>query len=98
MSTCINRRVIIFSYFQVSKGDVLSTARLAGIMAAKQTSNLIPLCHNINITSIDIDCKLCNNHELPPSYQELAYYDDTESNGSIVKKSGSEFTIKSEFK
>lgn len=31
----------------LAKGDVLSTARLAGIMAAKQTSNLIPLCHSL---------------------------------------------------
>ena len=37
------------------KGDVLNTARLAGINAAKQTSNLIPLAHNISITSVDID-------------------------------------------
>ena len=33
-----------------AKGDVLGTARLAGIMAAKNTSNLIPLCHPINLT------------------------------------------------
>ena len=37
------------------KGDVLNTARLAGINAAKQTSNLIPLAHNISITSVDIN-------------------------------------------
>ena len=37
------------------KGDVINTARLAGINAAKQTSNLIPLAHNISITSVDID-------------------------------------------
>ena len=33
----------------IKKGDVISVARIAGIMGAKQTSNLIPLCHNINI-------------------------------------------------
>ena len=32
---------------QVTKGDVLGTARIAGIMAAKKTSSLIPLCHNL---------------------------------------------------
>jgi cyclic pyranopterin monophosphate synthase len=36
------------------KGDVLGTARLAGIMAAKQTSNLIPLCHPLPLTSIKV--------------------------------------------
>ncbi|MEE8481862.1 MAG: cyclic pyranopterin monophosphate synthase MoaC [Acidiferrobacterales bacterium] len=37
------------------KGDVLGIARIAGIMAAKKTSDLIPLCHPIPITSIEID-------------------------------------------
>jgi cyclic pyranopterin monophosphate synthase len=36
------------------KGDVLGTVRLAGIMAAKQTSNLIPLCHPLPLTSIKV--------------------------------------------
>lgn len=36
------------------KGDVLGTARIAGIMAAKQTSNLIPLCHPLPIKSVEI--------------------------------------------
>jgi len=38
-----------------AKGDVLGTARLAGIMAAKQTSALIPLCHPLPITSVTVD-------------------------------------------
>jgi len=38
----------------VKKGEVLSTARVAGICAAKRTSELIPLCHNILINQIDI--------------------------------------------
>ncbi len=37
------------------KGDVLGTARLAGIMAAKKTSDLIPLCHPLMLTSVTID-------------------------------------------
>lgn len=37
------------------KGDVIGTARLAGIMAAKQTSNLIPLCHPLLLTKILVD-------------------------------------------
>ena len=37
------------------KGDVLNAARLAGINAAKQTSNLIPLAHNVSLNSVEID-------------------------------------------
>ena len=40
------------------KGDVLSVARIAGIMGAKQTSSLIPLCHNIGLTSVSVDFEL----------------------------------------
>ena len=43
------------------KGDVLNAARLAGINAAKQTSNLIPLAHNISLNSVDIDFKFDRN-------------------------------------
>lgn len=38
----------------VKKGDPLQTARLAGIMAAKRTSELIPLCHPLAVTSVDV--------------------------------------------
>lgn len=38
------------------KGDVLGTARLAGIMAAKRTHELIPLCHPLLLTKISVDC------------------------------------------
>jgi len=37
------------------KGNVLETARIAGIMAAKKTSELIPMCHPLNITHIAVD-------------------------------------------
>ncbi len=39
----------------VKKGDVLATARIAGIMAAKKTSDLIPLCHPLPLSSVEID-------------------------------------------
>ena len=39
----------------VKKGNVLETARIAGVMAAKKTSGLIPMCHPLNITHIQID-------------------------------------------
>lgn len=40
---------------RAEKGDVLGTARLAGIMGAKQCSNLIPLCHPLAITKVSVD-------------------------------------------
>lgn len=40
---------------KVAKGDVLEVARVAGILAAKQTSSLIPMCHPLNLTSVKID-------------------------------------------
>ena len=40
---------------KIQKGDVLEVARVAGIMAAKQTSCLIPMCHPLNLTSVKID-------------------------------------------
>ena len=42
----------------IKKGDVLTVARIAGIMAAKRTSELIPLCHPLPLTHIDLDLTL----------------------------------------
>ena len=42
----------------MKKGDVLTVARLAGIQAAKQTSNLIPLCHNILLSKVAVEATL----------------------------------------
>jgi len=42
----------------VKKGDVLASARIAGIMAAKQTSQLIPLCHPLALTKVSVDFEL----------------------------------------
>ena len=39
----------------LKKGDVIGTARIAGIMAAKQTANLIPLCHPLALTKVSVD-------------------------------------------
>jgi cyclic pyranopterin phosphate synthase len=50
---------------EVSKGDVLSVARIAGIQAAKKTSELIPLCHNIFISSVTIEFEMNKkNHSI----------------------------------
>ncbi len=43
------------------KGDVLATARLAGIMAAKKTADLIPLCHPLMISKVSVDFTLIEN-------------------------------------
>ena len=43
---------------KLKKGDVLATARIAGIMASKQTPNLIPLCHNINVEFVKVEFDL----------------------------------------
>lgn len=48
------------------KGDVLAVAQVAGIMAAKQTSSIIPMCHPISLTGVNIDFEwkidVLNNH------------------------------------
>ena len=44
------------------KGDVLGTARIAGIMAAKQTSSLIPLCHSLQLTKVEIEIDVADDH------------------------------------
>lgn len=41
---------------KAAKGDVLACARVAGVMAAKQTSSLIPMCHPLNITKAKVEC------------------------------------------
>lgn len=43
------------------KGDPLETARLAGIMAAKKTSELIPLCHPLPLSHVDVELRQCEN-------------------------------------
>src|ERR671915_1410064 len=43
------------------KGDALNTARIAGVMAAKRTPDLIPLCHGLNLTSVDVEFAVSND-------------------------------------
>lgn len=47
--------VALISAGGLPKGDALATARVAGIMAAKHTSDLIPLCHQLALTGVDVD-------------------------------------------
>jgi cyclic pyranopterin phosphate synthase len=44
-----------------SKGDPLEVARIAGILAAKRTSELIPMCHALPLSHIDVEMTLCEN-------------------------------------
>ncbi|MGB3146891.1 MAG: cyclic pyranopterin monophosphate synthase MoaC [Paracoccaceae bacterium] len=46
---------------RAKKGDVLAVARLAGIMAAKRTADLIPLCHPLPITKVSLDLNTCDD-------------------------------------
>jgi cyclic pyranopterin phosphate synthase len=70
-SVTMNRETLeLIKQGRIGKGDVLSVAQIAGIMAAKNTSNWIPMCHPLPITGVDIrfaddqdsrlteDCKL----------------------------------------
>lgn len=57
----------------IKKGDVLSVARIAGIMGAKQTSNLIPLCHNINIEKVALDFIIEEDGIIIESYCKCSY-------------------------
>ena len=43
------------------KGDPLEVARIAGIMAAKRTSELIPMCHALPLSHVDVEMRLCEN-------------------------------------
>ena len=46
---------------QIKKGDVLTVAQIAGITASKRTSDLIPLCHPLPLTKVDVDLTLDNS-------------------------------------
>ncbi len=45
----------LISANRIAKGNVFATARIAGVQAAKQTSHLIPLCHGLNLSHVDIE-------------------------------------------
>lgn len=46
---------------QNPKGDPMEVARIAGIMAAKRTAELIPMCHPLPLALVDVDLRLCEN-------------------------------------
>jgi cyclic pyranopterin phosphate synthase len=47
---------------RLSKGDALAVARLAGILAAKRTSEIVPLAHPIGLDAVSVDCELDASH------------------------------------
>lgn len=57
---------------KAAKGDVMATARIAGIMAAKKTPDIIPLCHPINLTSVKVDLKTMKSTRPSPCVQITA--------------------------
>ncbi len=54
--------IAVITSGSAKKGDVLATARIAGIMAAKKTSDLIPLCHPLMISKVTIDFAIAADH------------------------------------
>jgi cyclic pyranopterin monophosphate synthase len=54
-------RAVLDSLARNPKGDPFETARLAGIMAAKKTSELIPLCHPLPLSHVDVELEQCEN-------------------------------------
>jgi cyclic pyranopterin phosphate synthase len=54
-------RAVIDALPNNPKGDPLEVARIAGIMAAKRTADLIPLCHPLPLSNIDVTLRLCEN-------------------------------------
>jgi cyclic pyranopterin phosphate synthase len=45
---------------KIAKGDPLYTAKIAGVLAAKKTSDLIPLCHPLPLTNVEVDAKIAD--------------------------------------
>tara|TARA_B100001167_G_C16753295_1_gene297364 strand:- start:276 stop:647 length:372 start_codon:yes stop_codon:yes gene_type:complete len=54
--------ISMVAHGEAAKGDVLAVARVAGIQAAKRTSDLIPLCHPLMIGSVSIDFEVQQSH------------------------------------
>ena len=68
---------------EIKKGDVLNIAKLAGIMAAKKTDQLIPLCHSIPLSYVSVD--------LEPNIKES--YVNITAEASLVGKTGAEMEV-----
>ncbi|KAI7828678.1 Molybdopterin cofactor biosynthesis C domain-containing protein [Gamsiella multidivaricata] len=67
------------------KGDVLTVAQIAGIQAAKQTSNLIPLCHPLLLTHISVQLKLVEDSEEPKTNSSADQQQQQQGDSSPLK-------------
>lgn len=74
---------------EAKKGDVLGCARIAGIMAAKKTSDLIPLCHPLMLTKVEITCAPFDSNQAPGSFEGRCGI-RVEATCSLVGKTGVE--------
>ena len=94
---------------KLPKGNVLTTAKIAGIQAAKKTADLIPMCHQLNLSFIDIKFEINSDYiykyrdgsgfELKGSPRNTAGWNSVETTGHIVEKIGPILATKySEFK
>ncbi|CBZ51915.1 putative molybdenum cofactor biosynthesis protein c [Neospora caninum Liverpool] len=71
------------------KGDVFAVAELAGIMAAKTTSSLIPLCHNVPLSSVDVSC-VCSPCASLPSLRSSTKPNGVDEAGSPTREGESQ--------
>ena len=58
---CSREALKLLNEGRLEKGDALAAARLAGIMAAKHTPDLVPLCHPIALHAVDVDCTVADD-------------------------------------
>jgi cyclic pyranopterin phosphate synthase len=61
----------------IKKGDVLAVSKIAGINAAKKTWDIIPLCHHIKLTGIDINFKILDERQSIEARSKVSAYDST---------------------
>ncbi|HEY4675094.1 MAG TPA: cyclic pyranopterin monophosphate synthase MoaC [Candidatus Bathyarchaeia archaeon] len=59
-----NETIRLIKEGKIAKGDPLSTAKIAGILAAKKTSILIPLCHQLPLTSVNVEVKVLDKFKV----------------------------------
>lgn len=74
---------------KAKKGDVLAAARIAGIMAAKKTSDLIPLCHPLMLTKVEVTCAPFKDNQAPDPFDGHCGI-RVETTCSLVGKTGVE--------
>ena len=74
----------------ISKGDVLAVARVAGIQAAKQTPNLLPLCHPLLVGSVYVNIRIdmCKSLDRSMTIGELALWEKTGGRSGTYRRPG----------